>query len=77
MKTLESLKKYKIENEILKNTGGGAHVSGSGSLNGSSYAYDGDVSPTATTGSPSPIIYNVSDFCGQATYDGQLHIGCF
>ncbi len=75
MKKLESLKKYQIEND-MNDVKGGAHVQGSGKINGSAYSYNGEVTPTATTGSPSPIILNVSDYCGQAFLDGQLHMGC-
>ena len=80
MKSLENLKEFQIKNELESVSGG---VSGSYTLNGSLYTYDGNFQLT-NTGSASTGVEGISgssndfstDFCWKTTSDGVVWEGC-
>ena len=83
MKTLQNFKNLSISGHEMKHLKGGTSVSGSFLMMGSVFSYSGDVSLTADTSTKATLVFAefsgtsyVSDFCGQASYDGGSAAGC-
>lgn len=83
MKTLQGVKRVTISKNEMKYLRGGTAVDGSFNLMGSVFSYSGSVDLTADSSTKFTLTvaeFNgtsyVSDFCGQASYDGGSAAGC-
>lgn len=83
MKTLQGLKSVPISKSEMRHLRGGTAVSGSFNIMGSVFSYSGSVDLTADSNCKASIgiaefgsTSYVSDFCGQASYDGGSAAGC-